>query len=234
MTEVIQSLIETDRAATLAINGSNSIFMDGVASLYTQIYVWVPLALMALYLVVRNVPARRILLVLLMIALTVAICDQVSSAVFKPMFQRLRPARDPEILNLIDTVNGYHGGLYGFFSGHAANSFGLAVFFIWLVQELWFGFSITVWAALNALIRCYLGVHFVGDIIVGALFGSIIGTFMYFIYKFLTRKDYKQHKYKDYLVLYTGTGFLRNDVYTFLCVLFGTFTIIMSGGCLMG
>ncbi|MBR4842911.1 MAG: phosphatase PAP2 family protein [Bacteroidaceae bacterium] len=232
MTEALQSLIETDRAATLAINGSDSIFIDGVASLYTELYVWAPLALMALYLIIRNITTRRILLVLLMIALTVIICDRISSGLFKPIFHRLRPTRDPMILNLVDTVNGYRGGLYGFFSGHAANSFGIAVFFIWLVRELWFGISVTVWASLNALIRCYLGAHFLGDVLVGAIFGTLAGTFIFFLYKIITRKDRKQYKYRDSLVLYTSTGFLRSDVYSFLCVLFGTYAVILSAACI--
>lgn len=233
MTEALQSLIETDRAATLTINGSDSIFWDGVASLYTELYVWAPLALMALYLVVRNVNTRRILLVLFMIALTVLICDRVSSGLFKPMFHRLRPARDPIVLHLVDTVNGYHGGLYGFFSGHAANSFGIAVFFIWLVRDLWFLMSVSVWATLNSLIRCYLGVHYLGDIIVGAIFGILIGSLVYLMYRFITRKDRRQHIYSDYLIFYTKTGFLRSDVYSFLCVLFGTYALILTGGCIM-
>lgn len=233
MTEALQSLIETDRAATLAINGSDSIFLDGVAGLYTEIYVWVPLALIAIFLIVRNITPRRILLVLLMIALVVLICDQVSSGVFKPMFHRLRPTRDESILHLVDTVNGYRGGLYGFFSGHAANSFGIAVFMIWLVRELWFSIAVSFWATINSLIRCYLGVHFIGDILVGMLFGALVGTLVYFLYLFLIRKDRKQHIYRDYLILYTKTGFLRNDIYTFLCFLAGSFALILCGACLV-
>ena len=233
MTEAIQSLIEIDRTATLAINGSNSIFLDGVASLYTGIYVWIPLALMALFLVVRNIPPRRLLLVLMMIILTVVICDQVSSGLFKPMFHRLRPTRDIEILHLVDTVNGYRGGQWGFFSGHAANSFGLAVFYIWLVRELWFGISVSFWATANALARCYLGVHFLGDVLVGTIFGALVGTILYYMYRFFTRNDRKQHMFRDYQLIYTASGFLRSDVYLFLCVLFCTFILILAGSCLI-
>ena len=233
MTEALKSLIETDRAATLAINGSDSIFLDGVAGLYTEIYVWVPLALIAIFLIVRNITPRRILVVLLMIALVVLICDQVSSGIFKPMFHRLRPTRDESILYLVDTVNGYRGGLYGFFSGHAANSFGIAVFMIWLVRELWFSIAVSFWATINSLIRCYLGVHYIGDILVGMLFGALVGTLVYFLYLFLIRKDRKQHIYRDYLILYTKTGFLRNDIYTFLCFLAGSFALILCGACLV-
>ena len=133
MTE-LQGLIETDRLATLSINGSESLFWDGVANIYTSALVWIPLALFAILLLIRNINPKKLLLVLLMVAVTVALCDQLSSSVCKPLFHRLRPTRDPYILNMVDTVNGYRGGLYGFFSSHAANSFGLAALFMWLVS----------------------------------------------------------------------------------------------------
>ena len=230
MTEA-QGLIETDRLATLSVNGSDSIFWDGVANLFTSVIVWVPLALAAILLIIRNVNPKRVLFVLLMVALTILLCDQLSSSVFKPLFHRLRPTRDPFILNMVDTVNGYRGGLYGFFSGHAANSFGLAALFIWLVRDRLFSLFVGTWAIINALIRTYLGVHFIGDILVGAIAGSLIGCFTYWLYLLVSRKD------RDYLsvhrssLLYTKSGFMRNDVFIFLCVLFSTYLVILIGAC---
>ena len=149
MTE-LQGLIETDRLATLSINGSESLFWDGVANIYTSALVWIPLALFAILLLIRNIDPKKLLLVLLMVVLTVVLCDQLSSSVCKPLFHRLRPTRDPYILNMVDTVNGYRGGLYGFFSGHAANSFGLAALFMWLVRDRWFSLAVGIWAIINS------------------------------------------------------------------------------------
>ena len=59
-----QGLIETDRLATLSVNGSESLFWDGVASIYTSIIVWIPLALAAIFLIIRNVNPKRLILVL--------------------------------------------------------------------------------------------------------------------------------------------------------------------------
>ena len=229
MTEV-QGLIETDRLATLSVNGSGSLFWDGVADLYTSVFVWIPLALMAIFLIIRNINSRRLLLVLFLVALTVVLCDQLSSSVFKPMFHRLRPTHDPFILNLVDTVNGYRGGLYGFFSGHAANSFGLAALFMWMVRDRLFSLSVGIWAVINSLIRTYLGVHFVGDILVGAVAGSIIGSMAYLVFRFVTRND--RYTVHDSSLMYTSTGFMRSDVFSFLCVLFGTCSVILIGSCI--
>ena len=227
-----QGLIETDRLATLSVNGSESLFWDGVASIYTSIIVWIPLALAAIFLIIRNVNPKRLILVLFMVALTVLLCDQLASSVFKPLFLRLRPTHDPYILNMVDTVNGYRGGLYGFFSGHAANSFGLASLFMWLVRDRWFSLSVGIWAIINSLIRTYLGVHFAGDILVGAIVGGIIGSFIYWIYYLTTRKDRSRRNVHDSSILYTRTGFMRSDVFTFLAVQFGTYAVILIGSCI--
>ena len=231
MTEA-QGLIETDRLATLSVNGSDSLFWDNVADIYTSVYVWIPLAIAAILLIIRNVNPKRILFVLLMIALTVLLCDQLSSSVFKPLFHRLRPTHDPFILNMVDTVNGYRGGLYGFFSGHAANSFGLAALFLWLVRDRLFSLSVGIWAIANSVIRTYLGVHFIGDILVGAIVGSLIGSFTYWLYLLVSRKDRKYLNVHKSSLLYTKSGFMRSDVFVFLCVLFGTYSLIMIGACL--
>lgn len=228
---VLQSLIETDRLATLSVNGSESLFWDGVASLYTSFIVWIPLAAFAILLLIRNISPKRLLLALLFVALTVLICDQLSSSICKPLFHRLRPTRDPYILNMVDTVNGYRGGYYGFFSGHAANSFGIAMLFVWLVKDKWFTLSVLIWATINSLIRTYLGVHFVGDILVGAIAGCLIGSFTYWIFNLITRNDKNRTKH-DSTLLYTKSGFMRSDVFTFMCVLFGTYSVILIGSCI--
>jgi undecaprenyl-diphosphatase len=231
MTE-LQGLIETDRLATLSVNGSDSLFWDGVANLYTSFIIWIPLALFAILLLIRNINPKKLLLVLIMVAVTALLCDQLSSSVCKPYFQRLRPTRDPYILNLVDTVNGYRGGLYGFFSGHAANSFGLAALFMWLVRDRWFSLAVGIWAIINSLIRTYLGVHFVGDILVGAIIGSLIGSFTYWIYYKSTLKERTRRNIHDSSLLYTKTGFMRSDVFSFMCVLFGTYSVIFIGACI--
>ncbi|MGX8689238.1 MAG: phosphatase PAP2 family protein [Bacteroidaceae bacterium] len=229
----VQGLIETDRLATLSVNGSDSLFWDGVAGIYTSLIVWIPLAIAAILLLIRNINSKRLLLVLLMVVLTVVLCDQLSSAVFKPLFHRLRPTRDPYILDMVDTVNGYRGGFYGFFSGHAANSFGLAALFLWLVRDRWFSMSVGIWAIINSVVRTYLGVHFVGDILVGAIAGSLIGSLTYWIYYMLSRKDRDHRVRHSSSLLYTKSGFMRNDVFLFLCVLFGTYSVIMIGACIV-
>jgi undecaprenyl-diphosphatase len=94
----------------------------------------------------------------------------------KPFFGRLRPSHEPELEGLLHLVDGYRGGLYGFASSHAANTFGVAIF-IWLSLRKhyrWIG-VIFIWAILMSYTRIYLGVHYPTDILVGAIIGSLCG-----------------------------------------------------------
>lgn len=233
MGEFIQDIIEWDRGVTVAINGSHSVFMDNFAFLHTAPWVWIPLALLTMFMIIRNVPPKKLIWALLAIAMTIVICDQLSSGICKPMFARFRPSRDIMILDMVDTVKGYRGGLYGFFSGHAANSFGIAVLVALLVRNWVMSIVVILWASLNAYIRVYLGVHFVGDILVGAFAGSLIAVLMYLIFKALTDRGLRRYE-NSHLnrSLFTKSGFLISDVTLFLITVFCTYSLILIGSCI--
>jgi undecaprenyl-diphosphatase len=76
------------------------------------------------------------------------------------------------------------GGLYGFASSHAANSFALATM-IYLFSKntgikSWFLF---LWAAIVSYSRIYVGVHFLSDVIVGAMVGIFFSKLIFNISK---------------------------------------------------
>ena len=79
------------------------------------------------------------------------------------------------IVDLVHIVNGYRGGSYGFPSCHAANSFGLAMYVVFLFRKRWLSVFIITWAVLNCYTRIYLGVHYPGDLIVGGIIGGFGG-----------------------------------------------------------
>ncbi len=125
-------------------------------------------------------------LYLLFFSLILILITDQSSNFFKNLTQRLRPCHDDQIKNSVRIVNDYCGGLYGFFSAHASNTFALAFLFSFLLNEfsnnikyLIFGYSILV-----AYSRIYLGVHYPLDIIFGALYGIIVS---YLLINFLKK-----------------------------------------------
>lgn len=81
---------------------------------------------------------------------------------------------------MVHIVGGYRGGSYGFPSCHAANSFALASFLILLFANRKLSLFIFAWAVLNSYSRVYLGVHYPGDLLVGAIIGTAAGLAMAF------------------------------------------------------
>lgn len=81
---------------------------------------------------------------------------------------------------MVHIVGGYRGGSYGFPSCHAANSFALASFLTLLFANRKLSLFIFAWAVLNSYSRVYLGVHYPGDLLVGAIIGTAAGLAMAF------------------------------------------------------
>ncbi len=168
-----------DRQLTLLLNGSQSLYLDGVAWTATRTLTWIPLAIVLLYVIVRDNNLRGIWHVVLGIALSILLADQMASSVFKPLVARWRPTHNPEIMYMIDVVNGYRGGNYGFFSSHASNTWAIAMFVSLLARRRFLTISLASWALLNCWTRVYLGVHYLGDLAVGTLWGLFVGWAFY-------------------------------------------------------
>ena len=184
---MIDSLIELDKAVFLIFNSHHTLYFDQVMWIVTGKTIWIPLILSFIYVFFKQ-GWKEAILVILMVALTVLLCDQISSGICKPLFERFRPTHDPEFSQYVTTVNGYLGGMYGFISSHAANAFGVAVFSSLLFRNKIFSVSVIIWAMLSCYSRLYLGVHYPGDILFGALAGSISGYVCYKIYQKLHNK----------------------------------------------
>ncbi|MFV0267132.1 MAG: phosphatase PAP2 family protein, partial [Draconibacterium sp.] len=108
---------------------------------------------------------------LVLLALSIVIADQFSVFV-KETVQRLRPTHDPDIQHLVHNVY-RKGGLYGYFSSHATNTFAVAAFTARLFKNIRFQLLIYFWDALVSYTRIYLGVHYPFDVLTGALVGLL-------------------------------------------------------------
>ena len=170
---------EFDQTITLLLNGSQSLYADKIAWTATQTITWVPLALLLIYILLRHNSLWSLCLTIFAIALCIFCADQLSSSVTKPLVARFRPARDPMLMYMVDVVNGYRGGKYGFFSSHAANTMAVATFVALMIRHRGLTAWLYSWAVLNCWTRVYLGVHYIGDLLVGICWGLFVGFVIY-------------------------------------------------------
>ena len=185
---MLEFITNIDTRLTLLLNGSDSEMLDAIAVTATKTSTWIPLGILLLYVLMRMKDWKNALLVILCVAIAITLADQMASGIFKPLVARLRPSHNPELQGVIDLVGDYRGGRYGFFSSHAANTCAVAVFLSLLFRKRVFTVAICSWAMINSWTRLYLGVHYVGDIMVGLIWGAFVGWMVFRLYRFLTLK----------------------------------------------
>ena len=192
---MIEQIINWDKSLLLYLNGLHSPFWDFVMWWISDKLIWIPFYLFLVYLVIKNYKIRTID-VLIVAALLVTLTDLVSDIFFKEVFHRLRPSHDSQIESQVHLVNDYRGGLYGFVSSHAANTFGVCFYVISILGKKvkYLTPIMIVWAVVVSYSRIYLGVHYPLDVFCGAMVGTLIGiiigkTFNYYYNRFVMKRN---------------------------------------------
>lgn len=171
-----------DEQLFLFLNGHHQEWLDPIVDTLTGKLIWIPLYAFFLYLIIRRFKGGSIW-VLAGVGLAILMADQTASGFMKPFFERLRPCYEPRLEGLMYNYGGC-GGMYGFVSSHAANTFALAVYLNLVFRDRLKGFGwLYLWAAMVSYTRIYLGVHYPSDIFVGALVGIFSGWAAWFFIK---------------------------------------------------
>ena len=186
----MQQIDALDRTAFWWINSHHAAFLDWPLWIFSQHWSWLVVILIAYIFTVLRHDRGSWLWVLVGVALCFLLADQISSHVIKDAVQRLRPCHAMEGVRMFHTGK---GGLYGFVSSHAANSFAIAMFFSLMYGRrhkdddnrrwgsVWVPWLMFGWAIVVCYSRSYLGKHYPGDLICGALLGAGVGAVVYFV-----------------------------------------------------
>jgi len=178
----LEKLIEIDRQLFLFLNGLHATWADQAMFYISTDWLWIPLYALFIYLIIKK-ERRLFWLPIIAVIIGIVFSDQISG-VIKKNVKRYRPTHDVTLEEQVHTVNEYKGGSYGFVSSHASNTFCVALFMT-LVLETSSIYTILFffWASLVSYSRIYLGVHFVLDILFGAILGTTIAIIVFFLLK---------------------------------------------------
>jgi undecaprenyl-diphosphatase len=156
--------------------------------------IWVPLyAAILTWIAIKE--KKQFYLFLLFVLLSVLMADR-GSVLIKNLVMRPRPCHEPALEGLVYTINGECGGMYGFVSSHAANSFNVAFISLLIIRKSWYTVFIIFWALVVGYTRIYLGVHYSGDVLCGSIYGALVGWFSYSLYIY-SEKGIREYKLKD-------------------------------------
>lgn len=182
----MEELIQLDQNIFLYLNNLGSRTWDGFWMFITGKWNSIPLYLVLLYLLYKKVGVKAMCITAIVIAIMILFTDQLAN-VFKHGFKRLRPCFNWDLYNEMRVVKKSCGGLYSYFSAHAASSMALAVFLGKVFKPYYKYMSVLLlfWAIVVGYSRIYIGVHFPADVLTGMFFGVTIALLLYKLQQYL-------------------------------------------------
>ena len=175
-----KAIHEFDQRLTLEINSWDSAITDPIWQFFSDIPVWIPMYVFIVGCLIWRLGWKKGLIITLAAVATFGFCDQFSNYI-KDLVCRVRPLNDAYMLeNGLNVLEGASRS-FSFFSAHSANAFGLATSTLigfrldkrlkYKGYAAWMYF----WASMVAISRVFVGKHYLGDVIAGALIGAAAG-----------------------------------------------------------
>lgn len=186
---MLNFLEELDTKLLLAINGSHCSFCDYLMFRASDKWIWVPFYFFLAFILLKRFKSE-LWKIILSAGVLILLSDQLSGLI-KNYVMRYRPCHNLNLQPQIHLVNEYCGGMFGFVSSHAANSFALMAFIILLIKNkpAWLVSALIGWCLLVSYSRIYLAAHYPSDIAGGWIVGWVAAIIIFNLYKrFLIRK----------------------------------------------
>ena len=187
----MEKLVALDKELFLYLNNLGAEEWDWLWIAISDKWMAIPLYALLLYLIFRKFGWKATLLTMVVVTLLITATDQLAN-LFKHGFERPRPCRQEGVMEYARYV-AERCGRFGYFSAHAANSTGVAVFLGLLFRRVYSKmlFLLSIWALVVSYSRIYLGVHYPGDVVTGILIGICFGLLFHALRKYLFLKFLK-------------------------------------------
>ena len=188
-----ETLNRLDTELFLWLNGQYTPWLDPIMVWITERNSWLPFYALLIGWIVYSY-RKQTLSMLVIIAAAVAIGDQLTSSVLKPLTLRLRPCHVPALQKLIHPVLEC-GGLYSFASSHAATTFALATS-LWLLTGQRYPWTkwVFLWALVISYSRIYVGAHYPLDVLAGIGIGVLSAVIGMILYRLVNSNAYHQYR----------------------------------------
>jgi undecaprenyl-diphosphatase len=193
--DLISNITTIDRNIYLAINGAHVKWLDFVMQLFSNREIWIILYLGVIIWIFARKGWKTGLIALAFIIVTILLTDQVGN-IMKDAVGRLRPSHAPDLNGITHQLE-ESGGLYGFPSNHALNTFGFAVISAFILKNKIYTWCIYIWAALVSYSRIYVGKHYPFDVIAGIAIGLAIGFLCSWLYSLVVKRIEKDAEVKQ-------------------------------------
>ena len=185
---MLKILDNIDRSLLVWLHENHISILNQVMPFITDADNWIlPILFLILYLGFFKGKKGKIALCLLIISLSLN--DSICAQILKPFFERVRPSHiSIEGLNLLVSK----GGKWSMPSNHASNMFSLAVILSYFYGR--FKVILFLLATVIAISRVYVGVHYPGDVIIGALIGYIISWTVITLWVVIKMRELKRRQ----------------------------------------
>lgn len=203
----LQQLIQFSDRITQDINNCDSIFLDGISPYISMPVFWIPVILVAIYVIFRDNNPHKLIWMLSMQALAIACCIVLATYVIKPFLTKQFP--DPSIL------------------GITIIPFCLVTFLFLSIRSAFFTFSSILWMITYSWARVYNGESLFVVLLFCIFTGLLIGALFYMLYRIFVKNNDRYSSSHAAETLFTSSGYQIEDIRLIQCTFYSTFLVII-------